>query len=74
MFPVIADCAIWRLPPAVTVPVTWNLVVLLHMFRKDTGRLPEREIEIARKRWSDFKERMDAERRVPPRAAGHDAP
>jgi phage-related protein len=51
-----------------------NLLVLLHMFRKDTGKLPEREIEIARKRWADFKGRMDAEKRVPPRAAGHDAP
>jgi phage-related protein len=44
------------------------------MFRKDSGKLPERELEIARKRWADFKERMDAEKRVPPRAAGHDAP
>jgi phage-related protein len=51
-----------------------NLLVLLHMFRKDTGKLPDREIEIARKRWADFKERMDAEKRVPPRAAGRDAP
>jgi phage-related protein len=44
------------------------------MFRKDTGRLPPRDIEIAKQRWADFKTRMDAERRVPPRAAGHDAP
>jgi phage-related protein len=51
-----------------------NLVILLHMFRKDTGRLPPREIEVAKRRWADFKARMDAERRVPPRAAGHDAP
>lgn len=51
-----------------------NLIILLHMFRKDTARLPEREIEIARKRWADFKQRMDAEKRVPPRAAGRDAP
>jgi phage-related protein len=51
-----------------------NLVVLLHMFRKDTGKLPPREIEIAKQRWADFKDRMDAEKRVPPRAAGHDAP
>jgi phage-related protein len=51
-----------------------NLVILLHMFRKDTGKLPSREIEIARQRWADFKERMDAEKRRPPRAAGHDAP
>jgi phage-related protein len=51
-----------------------NLVILLHMFRKDTGKLPEREVETARQRWADFKERMDAQKRVPPRAAGHDAP
>jgi phage-related protein len=51
-----------------------NLVILLHMFRKDTGRLPPREIEIAKQRWVDFKARMDAEKRKPPRAAGHDAP
>lgn len=51
-----------------------NLFVLLHMFRKDTGRVPEAELRIARERWEDFKERMDAERRRPPRAAGHDAP
>ena len=51
-----------------------NLFVLLHMFRKDTGKVPEGELQIARERWSDFKARMDAERRRPPRAAGHDAP
>lgn len=51
-----------------------NLFVLLHMFRKDTGRVPEAELRIARERWEDFKARMDAERRRPPRAAGHDAP
>jgi hypothetical protein len=32
------------------------------------------EIEIAKRRWRDFKERMDAGKRVPPRAAGSDAP
>jgi phage-related protein len=51
-----------------------NLFVLLHMFRKDTGRVPESELRIARERWADFKARMNAERRRPPRAAGHDAP
>lgn len=51
-----------------------NLIILLHMFRKDTGRIPEREIQIAKARWEDFKGRMDAEKRRPPRAAGHDAP
>jgi phage-related protein len=51
-----------------------NLVVLLHAFRKDTGRVPRAEIEIAETRWRDFHARMDASRRRPPRAAGHDAP
>jgi phage-related protein len=51
-----------------------NLIVLLHIFRKDTGRVPQAEIEVAQERWRDFRERMDAPRRRPPRAAGHDAP
>jgi phage-related protein len=51
-----------------------NLHVLLHIFEKDTRQLPETEIELAERRFADFKARMDAERRVPPRAAGQDAP
>jgi len=51
-----------------------NLVVLLHMFRKDSGRIRERDIRVAEARWDDFKKRMDEERRRSPRAAGHDAP
>ena len=51
-----------------------NLIVLLHIFRKDTGQVPEREIAIARARFDDFRARMDAPRRRPPRAAGQDAP
>lgn len=51
-----------------------NLFVLLHMFRKDTGKIQEADKAIARSRWADFKDRMDAERRKPPRAVGHDAP
>jgi phage-related protein len=51
-----------------------NLILLLHMLRKDTGRLPEADIKIAQDRWDDFKRRMDAPKRRPPRAAGHDAP
>jgi phage-related protein len=51
-----------------------NLFVLLHMFRKDTGKVPEAQLRPARERWDDFKARMDAARRRPPRAAGHDAP
>lgn len=51
-----------------------NLIVILHIFRKDTGKIPEGDILIAEARWRDFKRRMDAEQRRPPRAAGHDAP
>jgi phage-related protein len=51
-----------------------NLLVLLHMLRKDTGKLPEVEIAIAEQRWADFKQRMDDQPRRPPRAAGQDAP
>jgi phage-related protein len=51
-----------------------NLFILLHMLRKNTGKLPASDIEIARTRWTDFKARMDARPRRPPRAAGGDAP
>lgn len=51
-----------------------NLVVLLHAFEKTTGAVPRSDIELAKVRMADFKRRMDAERRVPPRAAGKDAP
>jgi phage-related protein len=51
-----------------------NVVVLLHMIRKDTGQVPEADILVAERRWADFKPRMDAPRRRPPRAAGEDAP
>jgi phage-related protein len=51
-----------------------NLQILLHAFEKDTRQLPEGEIEIAERRFADFKARMDAARRTPPRAAGQDAP
>jgi len=51
-----------------------NLLVLVHMIRKTTSGVPKRDIAIAKERWIDFKRRMDAARRTPPRAAGHDAP
>lgn len=51
-----------------------RLLVLLHIFSKRTARIPASEITIAQERWADFKERMDAQPRRPPRAAGHDAP
>jgi phage-related protein len=48
--------------------------VLLHIFRKDRGKIAPEDIAVANARWQDFKARMDADRRRPPRAAGHDAP
>ena len=51
-----------------------NLFVLLHVVSKRSQRLPEADIALALARWEDFKARMDAPRRTPPRAAGHDAP
>lgn len=51
-----------------------RLIVLLHVFAKRSAKIPRREIEIARERWVDFKARMYANPRRPPRAAGHDAP
>lgn len=51
-----------------------SLLVLLHMIRKTTKDVPKGDIAIAKARWADFKRRMDAAKRTPPRAAGHDAP
>jgi|SRR6476646_8379705 len=50
-----------------------NLAVLLHVFEKNTGRVPAAELALAKRRMADFKQRMDAEPRMPPRAAGRDA-
>ncbi len=51
-----------------------RLIILLHAFPKTTGKLPASEIKVAQNRWDDFKGRMDARPRKPPRAAGRDAP
>ena len=51
-----------------------RLLVLLHIFSKRTAKIPASEINIAKDRWDDFKARMDADPRTPPRAGGHDAP
>jgi phage-related protein len=51
-----------------------RLIVLLHAFPKRTTQIPRAEIEIALARWTDFKQRMNARPRQPPRPAGHDAP
>ena len=50
------------------------LIVLLHIFEKNSAGLPPREIALANERLADFKARMDAMPRQRPRAAGHDAP
>lgn len=51
-----------------------NLLVLLHAFEKNTGQVPEADKKIARERMADFRARIDAKPRRPPRAAGKDAP
>ena len=51
-----------------------QLFVLLHVFEKRSRTVPEADKTLARARWDDFKTRMDAQPRRPPRAAGHDAP
>jgi len=51
-----------------------NLFIPLHILEKRSGRLPHADKVIAQQRWDDFKARMDAVERQPPRPAGHDAP
>lgn len=51
-----------------------SLIVLLHAFEKNTGAVPASEKAVAKRRMADFKRRMDAKPRKPPRAAGKDAP
>jgi phage-related protein len=51
-----------------------RLLVLLHVFAKRSAKIPAGDIDVAKERWADFKKRMDAQPRVPPRAAGRDAP
>lgn len=51
-----------------------NLIILLHAFEKNTGAVPSRDRETAKRRMADFQARMDAGGHPPPRAAGRDAP
>jgi phage-related protein len=51
-----------------------NLMVLLHAFEKNTGSVPGSDRKKAEVRMDDFRARMDARPRRPPRAAGRDAP
>jgi|SRR5215218_1080272 len=60
--------------PPLPFPRSGNLFVLLHMIRKTSRTVPRAEIEIAKERWQDFKDRIEARPRKRPRAAGGDAP
>jgi phage-related protein len=51
-----------------------NLIVLLHAFEKNTGAVPASAKALAIWRMADFKKRMEAIPRRPPRPAGSDAP
>jgi phage-related protein len=51
-----------------------QLVVLLHIFAKRSAKIDRRDIRTAQDRGEDFKARMEARPRTPPRAAGRDAP
>jgi phage-related protein len=51
-----------------------NLMVLLHIFEKNTGAVSSSDRRKAETRMADFQARMDASPRRRPRAAGHDAP
>jgi len=51
-----------------------RLFVLLHMLQHKGDDIPKADKDIAVARWNDFRRRMDAPVRKPPRAAGSDAP
>lgn len=51
-----------------------NFFILLHAIPKNTKKLPPSETVVAKVRWEDFKERMNAKPRTPPRPVGNDAP
>jgi phage-related protein len=51
-----------------------NLMVLLHVFEKNTGAVSTSDRQKAEKRMTDFRARMDERPRQRPRAAGGDAP
>jgi phage-related protein len=51
-----------------------NLIVLLHGFEKNTDAVPASAKATAKWRMADFRKRMDAIPRRPPRPVGDDAP
>ena len=58
----------------VLYPRSDNLIVLLHGIEKNSGAIDKSDTHLAKRRMADFKRRMDAGKRLPPRAAGKDAP
>jgi phage-related protein len=50
------------------------LFVLLHILEKNTGDIPEEDKVVARRRWDDFRARMDSPPPRRPRPGGSDAP
>jgi phage-related protein len=51
-----------------------GFIVLLHIFVKKTPKIPAAETELAESRWNDCEQRMNALKKIPPRALGRDAP
>lgn len=51
-----------------------NLFVLLHVIRKTGSAIPRTDIELAERRWRDYKHRMDGPGRRGLRPVGKDAP
>jgi phage-related protein len=51
-----------------------DLFIILHAFIKRGGSIDPAEIEVANRRWQDFKVRMDADPRRAPSAIGRAAP
>lgn len=67
-------CHSGRQPYRILYRRSENLFVLLHIVRKNSRAIPRRDIELARRRWRDYKNRMDAPNRRGPRPVGKDAP
>jgi phage-related protein len=51
-----------------------DMFIILHAFIKLGGAIDQADIDIADKRWNDFRDRMDADPRQPPSAIGRTAP
>jgi phage-related protein len=67
-------CHSGRRPYRILYRRSENLFVLLHIVRKDSRAVRRRDIELAQRRWWDYKNRMDAADRRGPRPVGKDAP